>query len=56
MHQADTATKLHLPMLCNQQDQVVALIHLRLQDQKARHSLLDRQVTQNGGQNLTCKA
>lgn len=54
--QADAATKLYLPMPCNQQDQVVALIYPYLQDQKARHSLLHRQVPQNGGRKLTCKA
>lgn len=43
-------------MPCNQQDQVVALINLLLQDQKAKHSLLHKQVPQNRGQNLTYKA
>lgn len=56
MCQADAAIKFHLPMPCNQQDQVVALINLLLQDQKAKHSLLHKQVPQNRGQNLTYKA
>lgn len=56
MCQADAATRLHLPVPCNHQYQVVALIHPCWQDQKARFSLLHSQVHQNRSQKFTGKA